>query len=205
MDDWGIDVTVCASQKALEAPPGLGIIAVGERAWAMMRDRRSPRGWMTDLQNLRQYAQEQAHYHPHPGTMPVNTFVALRKSTQLILEEGLENRWRRHERIARVVRAGVRSMGLNVLAEEAFACVNLTVVTADGQFDPFDLCDFMKQEYGMHVARGLGAFSDRAIRVGHMGQNASLEAVTPFLVGLEHYMRRKGVDIPRGACLAGLE
>jgi alanine-glyoxylate transaminase/serine-glyoxylate transaminase/serine-pyruvate transaminase len=205
MDEWGIDVTVCASQKALEAPPGLGIIAVGERGWERMKERREPRGWMTDLQVLRKYAQEQADFHPHPGTMPVNAFVALRKSTQLILEEGLEYRWLRHNRIARAVRTGVRAMGLRVLASEEAACVNLTVVMTDGTFDPGDLTEFLKEQYGMHVARGIGAYFDKAIRVGHMGQNANLEVIVPFLVGLEQYLRKRGCDVPRGACLAGME
>lgn len=205
MDDWGIDVTVCASQKALEAPPGLGIIAVGERGWALMKERREPRGWMTDLQVLRRYATDQADFHPHPGTMPVNAFTALRKSTQFILDEGLEYRWVRHNRIARVVRAGVRAMGLRVLAEEQSACVNLTVVMGDGKFEPGDLQAFLKEQYGMQVARGIGAYFDKAIRVGHMGPNASMEAVTPFLVGLEQYLRKNGYDVPRGTCLAGVE
>jgi len=205
MDEWGIDMTVCASQKALEAPPGLGIVAVGERAWTLMGARRKPRGWMTDLQLLRKYAQEQANFHPHPGTMPVNAFVALRKSTQFILEEGLEYRWVRHNRIARVMRNGVRGMGLRVLAQEDAACVNLTVIMADGKFDPGDLQAYLKAQYGMHIARGIGPYFDKAVRVGHMGPNASMEAIVPFLVGMEQYLRKQGHDIPRGACLAGVE
>jgi len=205
MDAWGIDITVCASQKALGAPPGLALVAVNERAWNAMKERREPRGFMTDLQNLRDYAATQADIHPHPGTMPVNNFVALEKSTALILEEGLEATWARHRKIARVVREGVRAMGLEVMAEERAACVNLTVILSDGQFTPTAFADFMKTEYGMHVGLGLGDYVNRSIRVGHMGENATLEVVTPFLVGLEQYLRRQGNAIERGASLAGLD
>ena len=205
MDAWGIDITVCASQKALGAPPGLARVAVNERAWNAMKERREPRGFMTDLQNLRDYAATQADIHPHPGTMPVNNFVALEKSTALILEEGLEATWARHRKIARVVREGVRAMGLEVMAEERAACVNLTVILSDGQFTPTAFADFMKTEYGMHVGLGLGDYVNRSIRVGHMGENATLEVVTPFLVGLEQYLRRQGNAIERGASLAGLD
>ena len=205
MDAWGIDITVCASQKALGAPPGLALVAVNERAWNAMKERREPRGFMTDLQNLRDYAATQADIHPHPGTMPVNNFVALEKSTALILEEGLEATWARHRKIARVVREGVRAMGLEVMAEERAACVNLTVILSDGHFTPTAFADFMKTEYGMHVGLGLGDYVNRSIRVGHMGENATLEVVTPFLVGLEQYLRRQGNAIERGASLAGLD
>lgn len=205
MDEWQIDITTCASQKALGAPPGLSLIAVSETAWSVMADRRKPRGFMTDLQNLRHFSDVQADFHPHPGTMPVNSFVALQKSTGLILEEGIEATWARHDKVARVVRAGVRAMGLQVMAAEEAACANLTVILADDQFVPQAYSDFMKEEYGMQLGLGLGEYLTRSIRIGHMGHNANLEAVVPCLTGLEQFLRRQGHDIPRGASLAGLE
>ncbi len=205
MDAWDIDVTVCASQKALGAPPGLALVAVGDRAWDAMKDRREPRGFMADLQNLRHFADIQADVHPHPGTMPVNNFMALIKSTDSILEEGLEATWTRHRKIARVVREGVRALGLKVMAEERAACVNMTVILSEDGFEPVAFTGFMKAEYGMHVGLGLGDYVHRSVRVGHMGHNAALEAVTPFLVGLEQYLRRQGHSVERGASLAGLD
>ncbi len=206
MDAWDIDITTCASQKALGAPPGLALVAVSDRAWDAMKGRREPRGFMADLQNLRHFAETQADVHPHPGTMPVNNFTALLKSTDFILEEeGLEATWSRHRRVARVVREGVRAMGLTVMAEERAACVNMTVILSEDWFKPVAFSDFMKAEYGMHVGLGLGDHVHRSIRVGHMGHNAALEAVTPFLVGLEQYLRRQGHAVARGASLAGLD
>lgn len=205
MDDWGVDVTVCASQKALEAPPGLAIIGLNGRAWAAIEKRQGPRGWLTDLRVWKRFAEEQGAFHPHPGTMPVNTVNALRASTQLIIDEGLETRWARHARIARVVRDSVRAMGLRVLADEEVASRNLTVVVAEGKFKPRALSEFLKEHYGMHVGLGLMDWAEKAVRVGHMGPNANLEAVVPFLVGLEQYLRQTGHDVPRGSCLAGLE
>ncbi len=205
MDAWDIDVTVCASQKALGAPPGLALVAVSDRAWDAMKDRREPRGFMADLQNLRHFAETQADVHPHPGTMPVNNFVALIRSTDDILEEGLEACWTRHRKVSRVVREGVRALGLKVMAEERAACVNMTVILSEDRIKPVAFSDFMKAEYGMHVGLGLGDYVNRSIRVGHMAHNANLETVTPFLVGLEQYLRRQGFDVERGACLAGLD
>ena len=205
MDDWHIDLTVCASQKALGAPPGLALIAVNETAWSFMADRRKPRGFMTDLQNLRHFAEVQAAFHPHPGTMPVNAYVALQKSTDHILKEGLEATWARHDRVARVVRTGVRAMGLQLMAAEEAACANLTVIMADDQFLPQAYFDFMIEEYGMQVGLGLGEYLTRSVRIGHMGLNANLEAVVPCLVGFEQFLRLQGHDVPRGASLAGLE
>jgi alanine-glyoxylate transaminase / serine-glyoxylate transaminase / serine-pyruvate transaminase len=205
MDDWQIDITTCASQKALGAPPGLSLMAVSEFAWSIMEGRRKPRGFMTDLQNLRHFSKVQAEFHPHPGTMPVNTFVALRKSTDLILEEGIDATWARHEKVARVVRAGVRAMGLQVMATEESACANLTVILSEDFFVPQAYSEFMKETYGIQLGLGLGDYLTKSIRIGHMGYNANLEAVIPCLVGLEQFLRQQGHDIQRGTCLAGLE
>lgn len=205
MDAWDIDVTTCASQKALESPPGLGIIGINKRGWAAIDQKQSPRGWLTDLRVWRRYAEEMASFHPHPGTIPVNNIAALRESTRLILEEGLEARWARHARIARVVRDGVRAMGLNVLADEETASRNLTVVLADGKFETRKLAEFLKEQYGMHIGLGLLTWADKAVRAGHMGPNANLEVVIPFLAGLEQFLRQSGHPVERGSCLAGLD
>lgn len=205
MDEWGIDVTICASQKALEAPPGLAVIGLNDRAWAAVDRRTGSRGWLTDLRVWRKYAREQAHFHPHPGTMPVNTVTALRDSTRLILEEGLEARWARHERVARVVRAGVRAMGLSTLAEQGAESRNLTAIASEGRFDTRALAGYIKEEYGMHIGLGIGEWAEKAVRIGHMGPNASLEAVVPVLVGIEQFLRKSGMRVEKGSCLAGLD
>lgn len=204
MDAWGVDACVTASQKALEAPPGLALIALNDRAWQASDRCRGHRGWIGNLQVWRTFASELAGYHPHPGTMPVNNVVALRESTRLILDEGLEARWARHAAMARIVRQGVRAMGLTVLADEDAACANLTVIEAAGKFHPGALVEFLNAEYGTHVSRGIGDWFDKAIRVGHMGPNAALEAIVPLLVGIEHFLRRSGQPVERGGCLVGL-
>ena len=96
-------------------------------------------------------------------------------------------------------------MGLKVMANEKAACANLTVILAEDWFNPVAVSEFMKAEYGMHIGLGLGDYVNQSIRIGHMGTNADLEAVIPFLVGLEQYLRQQGHSIKRGACLAGLE
>lgn len=205
MDEWNIDVTTCAAQKGLEAPPGLGIIGLNTRAWAAVDSRTGPAGWMTDLKVWRHTIETMGSYHPHPGTMPVNTVNALRASTALILEEGLEARWERHARISQCVRDGARGMGLEVLAADEHASRNLTVILSDGAFDPNGLSDYLKEAYGMHIGLGLMALAGKAIRIGHMGPNANLEAMVPFLVGTESYLRKSGKDVPKGSSLAGIE
>ena len=205
MDEWGIDVTTCASQKALEAPAGLGIIGLNDRAWTAVDAKMDKRGWMGDLNVWRHHMTTLAEFHPHPGTMPVNTVNALRESTRLILEEGLDARWERHARIARIVREGARSMGLNVLADDETASRNLTVILSEGRFVPAELSAYMKETYGMHIGLGLWEWAEKAVRIGHMGPNANLEAMVPFLVGTEQFLRKTGIGVTRGSCLAGLD
>jgi len=108
MDAWNIDLCVTASQKALGAPPGLCLVAVNPRCWPFLEKRARGPGRYLNLNTWKTYATEWKDWHPTISTMAVNNFLALRRALELILEEGLERRFARHERVARLINSHLR-------------------------------------------------------------------------------------------------
>ncbi|MGA2263789.1 MAG: aminotransferase class V-fold PLP-dependent enzyme, partial [Acidobacteriota bacterium] len=105
VDDWAVDVCVTASNKCLEAPPGLAIISVGPRAWDMVaRHAKTNHGWYLDLRTWRWYAENWGNWHPAPITMPTNIIMALRASLRKIAAVGLAAHVEKHARACQTVR-----------------------------------------------------------------------------------------------------
>ena len=114
VDAWGVGICCTASQKALEAPPGLAPVIVNPAAWEFL-DSQAPlhHGMYSDLRTWRDYAAKWADFHPHPATMAVNIMYALQVSTDGLLAEGLAARYARFERVGQHVRERLRSLGLS--------------------------------------------------------------------------------------------
>ena len=100
VDEWGIDVCVTASNKCLEAPPGLSLISVDRRAWELVNERSTAtgHGWYLDLKTWRWYAENWGSWHPAPVTMPTNLILALRASLRKIAAAGLDAHIAKHKR-----------------------------------------------------------------------------------------------------------
>jgi alanine-glyoxylate transaminase/serine-glyoxylate transaminase/serine-pyruvate transaminase len=189
MDAWGIDVCFAGSQKALAAPPGLAIVAFGPSAMRTRENRRSPMAtYYGDIKRWSPVLQDATNYF---ATHPVNMIYALNRSCEMILSEGLENRVKRHSRIANAFRAAIQSMGLKLLCKETESANTMTVT-----YYPTGIEDarFRKSvsESGIVVAGGLGPLKGRTFRVGHMGnidQNdllATVSAIEKALVDQRH-------------------
>ncbi|NPV51969.1 MAG: alanine--glyoxylate aminotransferase family protein [Firmicutes bacterium] len=191
MDEWGIDICVSASQKCLAAPPGLMLVAVGRRAWEKMQKRRSPvRGWYLNLLKWREYADNQRMVQPYFITMAVNNVLALRKSVEQILEEGLERRFERHRAIGAMVRTRIRHLGLEVLADESAASGLVTAVKLPPDLSAIDLMEFLRSRYNILVSNGLGPYVNKAIRIGHMARGAAPDRVIPLLFAIEEWLKQ---------------
>jgi len=176
-DAWDIDVCATASQKALGCAPGLSPVAVGKNAWEVMDAKGPAPSWYLSLQFWRDEAVRRADWHPHPVTMPVNLVLALRVSMQQILAEGLAQRFERHARVAKRLRDGLRGIGFSVLADESAASGTVTTaLTPDGVSGP-DLQRRLLEKHNIMVAFAHDPIKQNAIRIGHMGVNASEEKV----------------------------
>jgi alanine-glyoxylate transaminase/serine-glyoxylate transaminase/serine-pyruvate transaminase len=173
VDAMGIDAVVTASQKGLEAPPGLGIVAFGERGRAAIEARTEPLlGWYLDIKRWDWYRTEWPH-HPHPVTMPTNFVLALASSMQRIQESGLEAWVGRRADLAKRLREGLSDLGLGPVAPAGYESNLVTAAWAD---DPALIIGYLLDN-GIQISAGLDATLGKVIRIGLMGANATDEMV----------------------------
>jgi aspartate aminotransferase-like enzyme len=193
-DDWNIDFCITGSQKCLGAPPGLAMISVSRDAWKAMERRKEPiRGWYLNLQNLSRYSTMWSHWHPQgPGTMATTLFMGLRLAAGNILEEGLENRWERHKRAAKAVRAAMRAMNLELFVRDNIASNTVTSVRIPLRVSGEDLLKTMRDEHNIIIAGGVGPTEGKIFRVGHMGIGASSRYILPTISSLGKSLTKLG-------------
>lgn len=205
MDEWGIDICVSASQKCLESPPGLSLIAVNQRAWdAIEKCHNSHPGWYLNLQTWKEYAKKWADWHPYPISMAVNNVLALKAALKKILSEGLDKRIARHANIAEIVRVGIRNIGFRLIAEDMHLANTLTGVLIIPGTSAKEVVEFLVKKYRIQIAGGIGDFKGKLFRIGHMGPGASLNSIIPVMFGIEDYLRSKGFKVPHGKSLIGI-
>ncbi|MBM4079229.1 MAG: alanine--glyoxylate aminotransferase family protein [Planctomycetes bacterium] len=190
MDEWGVDLCVTASQKCLGAPAGLSPVAVSQRAWRLIKAAQ-PSGWYLNLLVWQDFAAKWGDWHPHPVTMPVNIVLALLESTKEILEEGLEARFRRHADAAAHLRRSLRDLGFSILADEAVASGSVTTAIAPEGIPSKAISDYFLRERNTMVAFAHAHLKDRAIRIGHMGANATRGKVDLLLDGIRDALRMR--------------
>lgn len=180
-DEWGVDVTVCGSQKGLMLPPGLGFNAVSRKALARTGSRRSYWDWKPILQ-----ANEGGFF---PYTPPTNLLHGLREALAMLEEEGLENVFARHARHAEATRRAVRAWGLEVLClDEREYSSSLTAVLAQ---DADRIRKTALERFDLSLGTGLGKLQNRVFRIGHLGWFNDL-MLCGTLSGVEMSLGRKG-------------
>ncbi|HHY46427.1 MAG TPA: alanine--glyoxylate aminotransferase family protein [Firmicutes bacterium] len=206
VDGWGIDICVSASQKCLEAPPGLVLVSVSDAAWEAMKGRTSAiPGWYLNLLRWKEFADRFPDHQPYFITMAVNNVLALRRSMQLVLNEGLEARVARHRAVGLAFRRGLQAMGLAPVGDEHYASGIVSVFYVPEGHSSREIVEFLKEEFGIQVASGLRELAETTVRVGHMGPGARMTRIMPVLFGIEEWLRRKSHRaIAAGASMAGI-
>jgi alanine-glyoxylate transaminase/serine-glyoxylate transaminase/serine-pyruvate transaminase len=190
MDRMGVDFCVTASQKAIGAPPGLIIIGVSQNGWkAILGRRKKPRGWYLNLAEVKIYMDTQRDYQPYGITMAVNNVRALHLALIKILEEGLDNRVRRHRENALLLREKVRKLGWGILAEEKYALNSVTVIKLPVHIKNTDAIRYIRDNFNIAIVKGLR--DDNSIRVGHMNLGARKSAINSLIYAfsdlISHY------------------
>ncbi|MEP1124800.1 MAG: aminotransferase class V-fold PLP-dependent enzyme [Ilumatobacter sp.] len=171
MDEWGVDVTVAASQKGLMTPPGIAFVWANDKALAA-HERADMRVGYFDWESR---LDVDAHYQLYNGTPPISHLYALREALDMIFEEGLENTWRRHEVLARSVWAAVdawgggRSDGLSCGIATVECRSHAVTTVRTGSVDATRLREVCEDQAGLTLGLGIGADVDRQFRIGHMG------------------------------------
>lgn len=190
VDEWGIDVCVTASQKCLESPPGLVMVAASDRAFDYMRSRKEPiKGWALNLLKWKEYAQTGRDTQPYYVTMAVNNVLALRRALQRILDEGLEARFSRHMAVGRAFRNGLRSLGIQPVGSDDHTSGTVSVFwVPEGHVDR-EVIAYIRDVFGIQIAGGLGKWAGRVVRVGHMGTGANMARTDRVLHGVGEWMK----------------
>lgn len=196
-DEWGVDFLLTGAQKALGAPPGVGILFVSERGLARRTELGSVRAYYADIERWLPVMDNPALYFSTP---PVNEIRALDVAAGLVLDEGLDARFARHERLAAAARAGFAAMGLELFTEAGCRADTLSVVLHPAGLDDEAFRGAMA-ERGVVVAGALGPVKGRACRVGHMG-NIGPGEIARMLDAYEASLRACGRSIEPGAALA---
>ncbi len=169
MDDWGIDVILTAAQKCFGAPPGLAILVASERAMEKRKRMKAIPAYYSDLLRWLPIMKEPSKYFSTPCVNEIRGFY---ESTQIVLEEGMEQRFIRHGRFARAIRAGLARLGFAFFTEAPFLADTLSVINypqgvEDKRFRS------LYYENGVVVAGGLAETAGKVFRMGHMGNLSS--------------------------------
>ena len=168
-DEWGVDITVAATQKGLMVPPGLGFVFASEKALAA-HERADLRNGYFDWEPR---TNPEQHYKIYCGTPPIQHLWAMREALDMLFEEGLENVWERHRVLADAVRAAVEAwhapngLSFNIASPESRSNSVTTILTGD--VNASELRRIAESDAGLTLGIGLDEFVDRAFRIGHMG------------------------------------
>jgi serine---pyruvate transaminase len=199
-DEWGIDVVIAGSQKALMSPPGLGFVSASQRALDAAGQRPGGRYY---FDWSRAIAEQRKDSPATPFTPAVTLLRALDVALELIEEEGLEAIMARHDLLARAARAGVRGLGLELFGDPD---ERSTVVTAVELPDSIDGAKMPKllRERGITANGGQGQLKGRIIRIAHCGYFGAFDVIT-ILAGLELALNELGADVELGAGVAAAQ
>ncbi len=193
-DEWGVDILITGSQKCLGCPPGLGMIMVGPKAWEIINKREKNPSYYLNLPAYKKSFQKSSDT---PWTSAISLIYGLHESLKMILEEGYENRVRRHRLMAKTLRNGLEALDLELLAEEGYES---NTITAARYPDGVDDGDFRRamQKHGILVAGGQAHLKGKIFRVAHMNIIAEREILLVLAVaGL--VLRELGFKCESGA------
>lgn len=195
VDEWGIDVCIGGSQKALMTPPGIAFVTVSNAAWKANETATCPRfytDWATAKKSLDLDPPET------PYTPAVTIFAAFRTALQMLEEEGIEASWARHALLGRACREGVKALGLDVQTVEADRACVLTAVVAPEGLDGAQIAKHLREQHGIVVAPGQGKLKGKIFRIGHCGYYSPRD-ILMCLAALESTLAALGYPIKEGA------
>ncbi|MBI2060875.1 MAG: alanine--glyoxylate aminotransferase family protein [Nitrospirae bacterium] len=191
MDQWGIDVLVSGSQKAFMLPPGLGFAALSEKAWARAKTSNLPKFYFNLSKELESQKKNETGFTP-----AITLIVALRKALKMIKEEGLENVFARHDKLARATREAMKAIGLELFAQTpSNACTAVKVpVGVDGEKIP----KHIREKYGITIAGGQSQLKGKIFRIAHLGYYNPFDMVM-VMSAVEMTLRDLGHEFSIGA------
>ncbi len=183
IDEWKIDVAYSGSQKCLNCPPGIAPLTMNERAITKLKNRKTKvANWYLDMSMLMNYWGGSRTYH---HTAPINMNYALREALMIVAEEGLAERWQRHQEVAEKFWTGLDEMGLSCHVEKEYRLPSLTTVCIPEGINGKAVQRHLMDEFNIEIAGGLGELGGKVWRIGLMGYNSRPENVMLLLSSLK--------------------
>jgi len=197
MDEWGIDIAVSGSQKGFMMPAGLALVAFSEKALAARETAKCTRGFLDIQDHLTANA---GGYFPYTPSTPM--LYGLKESIRLLLEEGLENVFARHQRLAEGVRQAVAAWGLKLCATQPKWYSNsVSAIVVPEGINAQDVIATAFNQYNLSLGAGLSEVAGKVFRIGHLGDLNELSLVSA-IAGVEMAMLDNGVKIELGSGVA---
>ncbi len=197
MDEWGIDAMITGSQKALELPPGLALVALSEKAWKFADQSKCPHFYFDLKKERKNLANQTSAYTP-----AVSLVIGLRAVLKSFKEEGLENVHKRHNRLARATRAATKALGLKMVAPDAPADSATGVFLPDG-IDGGKLVKSLRDDFGVTLAGGQDQWKGKVIRIAHLGYVDTFDTIIA-ISAIEMALKKFGhaVELGKGVAAA---
>jgi len=197
-DEWFADVVVSGSQKGLMLPPGLGFISVSPKAWKLVESARSPRYYFDLRKAKKAYDKTDT-----PFTPAITLIIALTEALKMMKQDGLENIFMRHKKMADATRAAMKALGLKLFAPTAASDVVTAVCVPEG-IDGEKLVKTMRDTYGVTIAGGQDEMKGKIFRIAHMGFMEEFDIITGISC-VEKVFSQMGYKFQLGAGVAAAE
>jgi len=200
MDEWGVDLCVSGSQKGLMLPTGLGIVCASPKALEARKNSKLPKTFFDWEDQIR--ANDLGYF---PYTPPMNLLRGLRESINMLLEEGLDNVFKRHNRMATAVRKAVAAWGMKPIAKAPkwYSDTVTAVATPEG-FDGNEVVRHAYKYYNIAFSISLAKIAGKAFRIGHLGDMNELMILTP-ITAAEMAMKDLGYPVKLGSGVAAAQ
>jgi alanine-glyoxylate transaminase/serine-glyoxylate transaminase/serine-pyruvate transaminase len=192
LDAWGVDAAYSGTQKCLSCPPGLSPVSFSDRAMEVVRARGSKcRSWYLDLSLIGGYFGSERVYH---HTAPISMVYALAEALALVREEGLPERFARHERNHLALMAALAELGLAPAAEQGHRLWMLNSVAVPDGVDEASVRRRLLLNHGVEIGPGLGPMAGKVWRIGLMGESSSEPNVRRLVLALAAELGRAGMN-----------
>jgi alanine-glyoxylate transaminase / serine-glyoxylate transaminase / serine-pyruvate transaminase len=197
LDKWGIDICYSGTQKCLSCPPGLSPFSVNKKALEVLKARvNKVQSWYLDLSLLSSYWSSSRFYH---HTAPISMVYALHEALTLIIDEGIENRVKRHLLHGAALQAGLEAMGLKLHAQKGHRLATLTSVDVPEGVEDLKFRQRLLNEYSIEIGGGLGPLKGKIWRIGLMGHSSTQHNIILVLSAMETLLQSDGMKVNPGA------
>jgi len=194
-DEWGIDIMVGGSQKGLMLPPGLAFVSVSEKAWEKAKTSKLPRFYFDFKKERENLAKNQTNF-----TSPVSLIIGLNESLKMLQAEGLENVFRRHERLAHATRKAVQALELELYAKDSPSNAVTAIMSPSG-IDGQAVYKNLREKYGITTAGGQDRARGKIFRIAHLGYVDRFDVITA-IAAIEMVLKEMGYPLRLGTGVA---